>query len=107
MRSGPVLHWAAAVLVWALAPLAGLAALNLPTLVTLQTHDGSAALYGAIAAGLFVAVVTWLTAALGVGRLHRGVARRVYGVVATILGLAGLAYPYLYGLYGYLTYRDA
>jgi hypothetical protein len=108
MRRGPAFRWAATLLVWALAPLAGLAVLNLPTLVVMQTHDASgAAPLGAIAAGLFVFAALWAAGALAAGRLHRGGARRAHLTVCGVLALAGLAYPYLYGLIGYLTYRDA
>jgi hypothetical protein len=107
VRAGPVVRWAATVLVWAVAPIAGLAILNLPTLVTMQTHDASAGLYGEIAAGLFVGLVLWVAAAFALARLHRGAARRTHIALTAILALAGLAWPDIYGLYGYLTYRTA
>jgi drug/metabolite transporter (DMT)-like permease len=104
---GPRLRWAGTVLAWATAPIAGLAILNLPTLVQMQTHDTDSGLLGAASAGLFVLAVAWSALAWGVSRLHTGVARIVHLAGCALLALVGLLYPYIYGLIGYLTYRDA
>jgi hypothetical protein len=103
----PRLRWAATGLVWATAPFAGLAMLDLPTTIQMQTHvDGSSSL-GWLSVGLFILGVAWAAGAIGTSQLHQGRARAVHLTGCGLLAALGLGYPYIYGLIGYLLYRDA
>jgi hypothetical protein len=92
--------WIGSAVIWLCAPLAGLAAINLPLFVyflvdgrlrpAFLQHAGLA-----IAAVLFL--VVWIALVWWLARLHSGRGRQVHVIVACLLAMAGSAVAFIGG----------